>query len=93
MRIAFVMISVTVLAAMLVHLRREELAVRHQMHQTQARHAELRREIWDRQVRLGYLTTPRAIRQRAEALALDLVPNTPDRYALIPETTDGGGLE
>ncbi len=72
MRLAIIIIGLTAIAIGLVHIRRQEVATRHELLRTQARHATLRRQIWDRQVELGHLTTPEAIRQRAERLALDL---------------------
>lgn len=72
MRLAFIIICLTVIGVGLVHIRRQEVAMRHEVQSKQSRHIVLRREIWDRQVRLGHMTTPRNIRHRAEILGLDI---------------------
>lgn len=70
MRLTLVIAGLTLIAVALVHLRREDYAVRHRIQQIESEHARLRREIWDRQVELGELTTPQAIRHREKAMAL-----------------------
>ena len=72
MRIAFVIVSLTAIALGLVHLRREEVAMRREMQQVQSEHAKVRREIWDRQMRIGDMLTPQAIRFRSEVMALEM---------------------
>ena len=84
MRIAFVIISMTLIAVALVHIRRAELPIRHEMECLETRHAALRRELRDRQMRLGHQTTPQAIRFRADAMSLDLTP------VVEPPVTAGG---
>ncbi len=81
MRLAFIIICLTVIGVGLVHIRRQEVALRHEVHSKQLRHIVLRREIWDRQVRLGHMTTPRNIRHRAEVLGLN-INNTASRYSV-----------
>ena len=72
MRIAFVIVSLTTIALGLVHLRREEVAVRREMQRLQSQHAKVRREIWDRQMQIGDMMTPQAIRFRSEVMALEM---------------------
>jgi hypothetical protein len=74
MRIAFLIISMTLIAVALVHIRRAELPLRHEMQCLETQHAALRRDLWDRQMRLGYQTTPQAVQFRADAMSLDLTP-------------------
>ena len=78
MRLAFIIVCLTAIGVGLVHIRREEVALHHEVQSKQSRHVELRREIWDRQVRLGHMTTPRNIRHRAEVLGLDIDNTTPE---------------
>ncbi|HDY64706.1 MAG TPA: hypothetical protein ENH84_00535, partial [Phycisphaerae bacterium] len=72
MRIAFVIVSLTVIALALVHLRREEVAMRRDMQRVQSEHVKVRREIWDRQMKIGDMMTPQAIRFRSEVMALEM---------------------
>jgi hypothetical protein len=69
---AWVIVSLAVLAAGLVHLRRQESAVRYQLQQLPLRHMEARRAIWDRRVEFGHLTVPRSIRHRADVMDLEM---------------------
>lgn len=77
MRMAFIIIGLTVIAVGLVHIRRREVVLRHEIQQMQSEHTSLRREIWDRQVRLGHLMAPREVKQRSETMALDLTTELP----------------
>ena len=70
MRLACVIVILGAIAVGLVHLRRCEMAARHQMHQLQAAEVRLRRDFWDQQVRLGRLMSPGEVRRRAAALNL-----------------------
>ncbi len=81
MRLAFIIVCLTVIGVGLVHIRRQEVALRHELQSKQSQHAVLRRKIWDRQVRLGHMTTPRNIRHRAEILGLD-INNTASKYSV-----------
>ena len=72
MRLAIVIVSVTAIAVGLVHLRRTEIATRHRIRRLSAEQVRLRRALWDQQVRLGELTAPARVQQRAEEMALGL---------------------
>ena len=74
---AFLIIGLTAIAVGLVHIRRQEIVLRHEIQRMQSEHTSLRREIWDRQVRLGHLMAPREIKQRSETMALDLTSELP----------------
>ena len=85
MRIAFVIVSLTAIALALVHLRREEVTVRYEMQRTQSRHAKVRREMWDRQMLISGLMTPRAVRFRAEVMALEMTNEMASRVVTDQE--------
>ena len=72
LRLAIVIVSVTAIAVGLVHLRRTEIATRHQIQRLSAEQIRLRRALWDQQVRLGELTAPQRVQQRADEMALGL---------------------
>ncbi len=75
MRIAFIIVGLTAIAVGLVHIRRQSLAVRYDIQRLESRHVSLRREIWDRRVRLEHMLAPGAVKQRSEIMALDLTAN------------------
>jgi hypothetical protein len=89
MRLILVILGLTAIALGLVHIRRQELAVRYDMQRIETRHAEIRRDLWDRQVEVGHLTTPQAIRYRAEVMALELTRELPE-YTQGPITSPDG---
>jgi hypothetical protein len=66
MRLATVILVLAGIAVALVHVRREEIAVRHEIQRLQIRRVALRRTLWEQQVRLGYLAAPEEVRRRAE---------------------------
>ena len=70
MRLATVIVVLAAIAVTLVHLRRREITVRHEIQLLRTRQVALRRKLWDQQVRLGQLTAPRRIRHFAEEMAL-----------------------
>ncbi len=76
MRCALLLVALTVIAAALVHLRRGEVRARYETHRCQARQVTLQRRLWNQQVQLSELTSPRQIRERAEAMALRLTERT-----------------
>lgn len=70
MRIAIVIVALAAIAATLVHMRRDRIAVAHETQRLQTQQVALRRTMWDQQVRLGYLAAPREVRRRAEEAAM-----------------------
>jgi cell division protein FtsB len=78
MRMAFVIVSLAAIAVAVVHLRRQDVAVQSEIVSLEARQVVLRRQVWDRQVQLGELTAPVAVRQRARMLALDVIDRGSD---------------
>jgi len=73
-RFALVIVSLTAIALGLIRLRGAELSARHQIQQLEYRYrVELRRKLWDQQVRLGYLVAPGEVRRRADEMGLGFV--------------------
>ena len=77
MRIAAVIVALTVMAVSLVHIRRAELVARHDAQELQLQQVTLRRQLWDQQITLSNLATPAEVRRRAEEMSLDLVNKGP----------------
>ena len=77
MRLALIIVCLTSIAVARVHLRRSQLLVRHDQQEQANRQIELRRALWDQQVRLGYQTAPDRIRQRAQEMALQRAAQAP----------------
>lgn len=87
MRPSFRMVFVAAVAAILlvvgvqvakVHLVRRDMAMRHETQRLQLERVALRRELADRHVRLGYVTSPEAVMERAQSMALDLTDEVVD---------------
>ncbi|MCY2929148.1 MAG: hypothetical protein NTV86_06565 [Planctomycetota bacterium] len=72
MRLGLIIILLTAIGVSLVHLRVRADRVRGEMYRLQIDQVSLRRQIWDCQVQLTYLTTPEAVRQRMEQMKLDV---------------------
>jgi cell division protein FtsL len=83
MRIVYILVGLTVIAVAKIHLQRRELAAGYDLQRLESHHAMVRREIWDRQVEIGYLMTPQAIRHRAEMMALDMTNEVPRRAVAV----------
>ncbi len=69
-RLAAMILILAGIAVSLVHIRRSEIVVRHEIQHLQMQRVSLRRTLWDQQVRIGYLTAPREIRRRMEQLTM-----------------------
>lgn len=78
MRIAFLIICMTLIAVGLVHLRRQEMGYQHQMQVLELSKPSVRRAIWERETRIGEMTTPNAIRKSIQASSLDVSPLSPE---------------
>ncbi len=72
-RIGLVIVLLAAMAVGLVHIRRSEMYVRHEIQRLSQQQILLRRKLWDQQVHLGYLTAPATIRSRADEMALGLI--------------------
>lgn len=69
------MLALGAVAVALVHIRREETMAAHEIQRLQRQRVVIRRELADRMVRVGELTTPESVIERAHTLALDLPLN------------------
>jgi hypothetical protein len=74
MRFAWIILAFAVIAAGMVHLRLERESVQADTLRLSARRHEVRRELWNQQIHLGELTSPRQVNQRGHQLALELLP-------------------
>ncbi|MDY7011097.1 MAG: hypothetical protein SVV80_10155 [Planctomycetota bacterium] len=74
MRFAWIILAFAVIAVAMVHLRLEQAFVRAETFQMSARRCEIRRRLWDHQIRLGELASPRQVNRRGRQLALELLP-------------------
>ena len=77
MRLGLIIILLTAIGVSLVHLRVRADRVRGEMYRLQIDQVSLRRQIWDCQVQLTYLTTPEEIRRRMEQMKLDVTDGRP----------------
>jgi hypothetical protein len=84
-RIAFLITGMTMIALGLVHLRRQEMNLQHEIQVLEFQKPEVRRQLWDRQARIGRLTTPEAIRRTIEARALEVNSPSP----MVSSGSDG----
>ena len=87
MRIVVVIISLAAIALGLVHIRRAEMSVQYELQRVRTEQVELRRRLWDQQVRMGLLTAPDEVRRRAEDMSLGLTHRTgaQRQHAIRPE--------
>ncbi len=74
MRFAWIILAFAVIASAMVHLRLERASVQADTFRLSARRHEVRRELWNQQVRLGELTSLRQVNRRGHQLALELLP-------------------
>ncbi len=72
MRLAVFILMLGAIGVALVHVRQGEMQSRHELQMLQMRQIELRRDIFDQQVRLSDLTRPRDVENRAAAIQEDL---------------------
>jgi hypothetical protein len=86
MRLAVVILALAAIAVTLVHIRRSEATVRHEIQDLRTAQVSLRRQLWDRQVRAGQLTAPSEVRRRVGEMALDMV----DKYQPPPKPAERG---
>jgi hypothetical protein len=64
MRLGVIILGIAAIAVTLVHLRRQEIAVQHEIQRLQVRRVGLRRELARREVRIGRLTRPEQMQLR-----------------------------
>ena len=72
MRLAWIIVAFAAIAAATVHLRLQQTRTRSEIHNLQADRLEVRRRLWQQQLRLGELTSPRHIRRLARDWPMDV---------------------
>ena len=88
MRLGLIIILLTAIGVSLVHLRVRADRVRAEMYRLQIEKVALRRQIWDCQAQLTYLTTPEEIRRRMESMKLDATDGpTPEESTVVDPGT------
>jgi hypothetical protein len=75
----------TLTAVGLVHLRRQEMTLQHELQVIEFKKPSIRREMWDRQAKIGRMTTPDAIRRSIKQSSLDVSPLSPREQIGTPE--------
>ena len=63
MRLGVIILALAAIAVTLVHLRRQEISMRHEIRMLEKQRVILARELAQRDVQIGRLTTPAALRQ------------------------------
>jgi neutral trehalase len=91
-RIAAIIVALTAIAVGLVHIRRAEVTARYEAQRFRLRQAEIRRILWDQEVRLGDLTAPGELRRRASELSIDLSPGR-ERNELVRSSAGESQLQ
>ena len=89
MRMGVVIVALAAIAVTLVHIRRMEIAARHQTQDLRTCQVKLRRKLWDQQIRLGFLTSPDEVRRRADEMSLDLI----EKEEANRRTADRSGVQ
>jgi hypothetical protein len=74
LRLAWVIILMAAVGAAAVHLRLRATQARTQIQSLEAQRVQMRRQIWEQQVKLGELTAPQETRFRGKDTALDSSP-------------------
>jgi len=69
MRMVPVIVVLAAIAVSLVHIRRQQVSYAHEIQRLRNEQVALRRDLWDQQSRLGYLTSPKRIAGDVEALS------------------------
>jgi hypothetical protein len=64
LRVALVAVALAGVTLALIHIRRSETAVRHEVQRLQQERVRLRRELWNRQVEAERITAPVEVRRR-----------------------------
>ena len=72
MRIAMIIALMAGLALGLIHIRRQEIAIRHEIQRLQTQQIKLRRKLWDQQVRYGKLLAPAELHRHADQHEMSL---------------------
>ena len=81
-RLVMILIAITAICVALVHVRRREARVRHEIHRGLTRQTALRRRLWNQRVRIAHLVAPREVRRRTREMALGLIGRDDDPMPL-----------
>lgn len=73
MRLAFVIVVMTVIAVALVRIRRRADRLGHEVQVLRMKQDVLRRRPWDQEVNVGYLTDEQRIRERVRRMPVGVV--------------------
>ena len=68
MRLGVIIVALAAIAVGLIHLRRREIMLRHEIQRVRNQRVELRRQMDDRTVGLARLLTPEAVARRWEEI-------------------------
>ncbi len=74
MRVVWVVMLFVIVGVTASVLRSRHVATQADLYRLDADRLQVRRRLWDQQVRIGQMKTPREIQLRREDLALDLLP-------------------
>ncbi len=69
MRTAIAIMVLTTVAIAMVHMRRQDARVRHEIQRLQLKQISLRRTLWDQHAVLAGRTNPRTIEKRVEEIS------------------------
>jgi hypothetical protein len=84
MRLAWIIIGLTAISATVVHLRCRQSQTRTEMYALESQRVQVRRTLWEQQVRLGDLTSPQNIRRLTFDWPLEIV--SPGEVEPVPPT-------
>jgi cytochrome c-type biogenesis protein CcmE len=85
MRLIVIILALAAIAVGLIHLRRNEIAVRHDIQRVQIQRIELRRQVAEQEVRIGHLVAPHSVQRRVTLLEELRNRGWSDRLAARPE--------
>jgi cell division protein FtsL len=87
-RLAVILVAATAIAATLVHVRREQARVGHEIHACLSEQTTMRRELWNLRLEVERLLAPADVRTRAHQMALDLTDEEEARVRVARDADD-----
>lgn len=73
LRLAWIIVAMGAISATLVHLRCRQIQARAEMHHLEANRLQVRRALWDQQIRLGDLTSPPNLRRLTADWPMEII--------------------
>lgn len=73
MKFSLVIMAVAAIAIGIIHIRRTELSISHELQSLELQGIKYRRQIWQKQVDLGHVISPPTIKQQVTAMGLELI--------------------